>query len=306
MARQLGDATIGLGSDLGVPAIGGVDPTVLDLPALGAGEGLILHPVSSGSAPLQNWALGLDIYVAQPTVSFLSLLQTGDADGDLFLRDNGDGTAGVGISGVHDGSFAFDQWNRLIVTFTEEANGTVLRKYLNGVQIGDAQELGQTDRWDISPGQGLTLFADDDGETAGVTLSSVFFSPIVPTPAEVAGLAASIPLPNAAGFFPGSPARGAFEIDFGNEDLAPRYGEAEVVLEGFDFRTPVAINDSTIAFATQLGIEGPGGDDAPVLSYADYAADEGVLVSMPGIAGDLTSYTAVWDVNVDDLQGFQL
>ncbi len=208
MARQLGDATIGLGSDLGVPAIGGVDPTVLDLPALGAGEGLILHPVSSGSAPLQNWALGLDIYVAQPTVSFLSLLQTGDADGDLFLRDNGDGTAGVGISGVHDGSFAFDQWNRLIVTFTEEANGTVLRKYLNGVQIGDAQELGQTDRWDISPGQGLTLFADDDGETAGVTLSSVFFSPIVPTPAEVAGLAASIPLPNAAGFFPGSPARG--------------------------------------------------------------------------------------------------
>jgi hypothetical protein len=305
MARNLGAATIGLGSEVGVPAIGGFDPTVLSLPSLAPDESLILRPSDRDGAAIENWALGLDIYVPQPSTTFVSLLQTGGGDGDLFLRDNGDGTAGVGVAGVYDGAFAFDQWNRLIVTFTTEGGVTILRKYLNGAQIGGAQNLGATDRWDIDTVAGLKLFADDSAETAPVTLSGVFFSPFVPPPADVAGLVASIALPNAFGFFPGAPVPGAIELDFANEDVAPRYGAAEVILEGFDFRTPVQINDSAIAFATQFGIAGPGGEDVPVLDYAGYGPDEGVLIRLPGIVGDLSSYTAVWDINVDALGGFQ-
>lgn len=304
MARQLGSATIGLGNEVGVPPIGGTDPTVLSLPALASDEALILRPLASGGSALETWALGLDIFVPQTTAPFVSLLQTGLGDGELFLRNNGDGTAGVGISGVYDGAFAFDQWNRLIVTVTTEGSATILRKYLNGMQIGTAQNLGVTDRWDITEA-GLKLFNDDSGETAPATVSGVFFSPIVPPPADVAALVASIAQPNAAGFFPASPVSGAFELDFANEDVAPRYGDAEVILEGFGFRTPVTLNDSAIGFATQFGIPGPGGEDVPVLDYADYRPDEGVLIRMPGLVGDLASYTAVWDINPDALGGFQ-
>jgi hypothetical protein len=305
MARDVGAAVIGRASEAGLPPIGGVDPTVLALPALGVGEALTLRPLAASGAPIENWALGLDIYVASPAAAFTSLIQTGDGDGDLFLRDNGDGTAAVGVLGVYDGALAYDQWNRLIVTFTEEAGRTVLRKYLNGAQVGGAQDLDATSRWDVEPARGLKLLADDDGDTGAAALSAVFLSPLVPTPAEVAGLAASIPRPNAAGFFPAAPVTGAIEIDFAGEDLAPRYGEADVILEGFGFRTPVTLNDSVFGFATQFGGEGPGGVDAPVLAYPAYAPDEGVLVPLPGVTGALSSYTAVWDVKVEALAGFQ-
>lgn len=305
MARQIGTGIIGAASEAGLPPIGGVDAAVLALPALGAGEALILRPLGLGAAPLGTWALGLDLYIPTPAAPFASLVQLGGGDAELFLKDNGDGTASVGVAGVYDGALAFDQWSRLIVTITEEAGRTVLRKYADGAQIGGAQDLGVTGRWDIDPVEGLKLLADDDGETAPAALSAVFFSPFVPTPPEVAGLAASIPSPDAGGFFPGAPAPGAVELGFANEDLTLRYGAAEVILEGFGFRTPVALNDSAIGFATQFGGEGPGGADAPVLAYPGYAPDEGVLVRLPGVTGSLSSYTAVWDVKVEALAGFQ-
>ncbi|MBN2629644.1 MAG: hypothetical protein JXR75_03770 [Rhodobacteraceae bacterium] len=305
MVRQIGTANIGLGSELGYPPIQGVDPAIFSFPATEADQSLIFRPLKAGAPALETWALGLDLYIPQPNAAFTSLLQTGTSDGALFLRDNGDGTAGVGISGVFDGSFAFDQWNRLIVTVSQEGSDTVLRKYLNGVQIGSAHNLGVTDRWDIDPSVGLKLLNDNDGETSPGAISGIFFSPVLASPADVAGLAASIALPNAAGFLPGSIVQGSIEINFADEDIFVRYGEAEVILDGFGFRTPVTLNDSSIGFATQFDIEGPGGDDALVLAYADYSPAEGVLLRLPGIAGDLSSYTAVWDINVDALAGFQ-
>ena len=305
MARRLGDAILGLASEAGFPPIGAVDPDVLAHPGFAADEALTLRPLGLGAAPLGSWALGLDLYVPQPAATFTSLLQTGDGDGELFLRDNGDGTAGVGVLGVYDGAFAFDAWNRLVVTVTQEAAGTVLRKYLNGAQIGGAQPLPDAARFAVDPAVGLRLLTDNDGETAPGALSGVFFSPVVPSPAEVAGLLAAVPGADAAGFFPVEVAPGAVELDFANADLAPRYGVAEVRLDGFGFRTPVALNDSAFGFASQFGLAGPGGEDAPVLAYADYAPDEGVLLRLPGVVGDLSSYTAVWDVNVAALAGFQ-
>ena len=95
------------------------------------------------------------------------------------------------------------------------------------------------------------------------------------------------------------------ELNFANEDLAPRYGEAEVVLEGFEFRTAVQLNESSIGLASQFGIEGPAAVDLPVLEYAAYEPAEGVLVNLPIFGADLSSYTAVWDMRIDQLSGFQ-
>ncbi len=304
MTRQLGDATLGLASEVGLPPLEGGDAPVLSYPAFAPDEALRLVPTAAGDAPLETWALGLDIYVPQPAGTFVSLLQTGTGDGELFLRDNGDGTAGLGIAGVYDGAVAFDAWTRIVVSYTREGDATVLRKYVDGTLVG-TQTLDADPRWAVDPATGLRVFADNDGETAAGAASSVFFSTDVPEPADVAALLATIPNASAAGFFAAAPTAAAIELDFAGEDLAPRYGAAEVVLEGFGFRTPVQLNDSAIALATQFGIEGPDGADIAVLDYAAYTPEEGVRVELPSFGPDLTSYTAVWDLRLDALPGFQ-
>ncbi|MEO0763886.1 MAG: hypothetical protein AAFZ09_19115, partial [Pseudomonadota bacterium] len=223
MARDLDDVTLGLASEVGLPQIGGTDPAVLDYPAFGANEALTLKPVADET--ITDWALGLDLYVPQPTGSFTSLFQTGDGDGELFLRDNGDGTAGIGINGVYEGAVPFDAWTRIVLTVTQESGETVLRKYLNGTLVG-TQTPGATDRWAIDPETGLRLFTDNDGETAPGAVSSVFFTTEVPSAPEVAGLLATIPDADAAGFFADQPGPGAVEINFDGEDVTPRYGDA--------------------------------------------------------------------------------
>ena len=304
MARQLGSATLALASETTFPLIEGIDTALLAFPAFTSDEALRLVPETGAVDPIRSWAIGLDVYLPQPVGTFVSLLQVGDGDGDLFLRDNGDGTAGIGIGGVYDGAVPFDTWTRIVATVTQEGDDTILRKYVDGALVG-SQNLGPSERWAIDPEVGLKLFNDNDGETAAGAVSGVLFSTDVPSAAEVEALLATIPTASAAGFLPSSPSPGAFEIDFANEDVAPRYGSAQVVLDGFGFRSPAVVNDSTIGFASQLGIDGPGGADIPVLDYAAYTPGEGILVGVPAITGDLSSYTAIWDVNVDALPGFQ-
>ncbi len=304
MARQLGTAALGLASETGVPPIGGVDASVLQFPAFSAGEALRIAPQTGSSEPIQTWALGLDVYIPQPSGTFASLLQTGDGDGDLFLRDNGDGTAGIGIGGVYSGSIAFDAWTRIVVTVTQDGANTILSTYVDGAPVG-TQDLGATTRWSIDPATGLKLFNDNDGETAAGAVSSVFFTTEVPSPTEIAGILATVPTPNAGGFFPAQPSPTAVEINFTNDDVTPRYGTGDVFLDGFGFRSPAVINDSAIALASQFAIAGPGGADIPVLDYAAYTPDEGILVELPASAGDLSSYTAVWDIRFDQIPGFQ-
>jgi len=304
MARQLGTATLGLASETGFPPIGGDDPAILSYPAFDSSEALRILPTPAGTDPITDWIVGLDLYIPQPAGSFVSLLQTGTGDGEVFLRDNGDGTAGIGISGVYDGAVPFDAWTRIVVSVTQESGDTILRKFVDGVLVG-TQNLGATDRWEIDPAAGLGLFTDNDGETAAGAVSTVFFTTDVPTPPEVEGAVALTPVPDAAGFFPAPPSQGALQITFANEDIAPDYGSADVFLDGFGFRSPAIFNDSAIALASQFGIDGPAGEDIPVLDYAAYAPAEGIQVDRPALSGDLSSYTAIWDLRVDDLPGFQ-
>ncbi|MEL6476246.1 MAG: hypothetical protein AAFR17_02890, partial [Pseudomonadota bacterium] len=304
MARQLGSATLGLASETGFPLLGGEDQALLSFPAFSSGESLRLIPALASDGPAETWAIGLDIFVPQPSSTFVSLVQLGDGDGELFLRDNGDGTAGIGISGVYDGAVPFDAWTRIVATFTQEGGNTILRKYVDGALVG-TQDLGATARFAVDPAQGLALFTDNDGETAAGAVASVFFSTDVPSAGEVEALVASIAAPVASGFFAGPPSAAAVEVTFENDDVAPRYGAADVILEGFGFRSPVTQNDSSFGFASQLGIEGPGGDDVAVLDYAAYLPEEGLLASLDPLTGDLSSYTAIWDINIDELPGFQ-
>ncbi|MFN3613826.1 MAG: metallophosphoesterase, partial [Rubrimonas sp.] len=303
MTRTTGAAALGRVSAFGAPAIGGVDADVFAFDAFGRDQALRIIPTSRpGAGPITEWAIAFDVFIPQPAGRFVALVQTGAASGDadLFLRDNGDGTAGIGISNVYQGAVPFDAWARIAATFTVENGQTVLRKYVNGVLAGE-QTLGASARWSIDPAQGLALFTDNDGETAAGLVSSVFFTTDVPPADQVAAILAAAPLPDAAGFFPAAPSEGAVEIGFANADVQPRYGAAAVIVDGGGFRTPVVQGDSRFGFASQFGIEGPGGDDAPVLKHPAYDRAEGLVVVPPAAAGAVASYTMVWDVRVGAL-----
>lgn len=302
MANILDVHGLGTALEFGIPGIGGSDVAVLSFEALGADQSVRLMPEASGA--ISEWVLGMDLYLPSQPGTWTGLLQTGTGDADVFLRDNGDGTAGIGISSVYSGSFAFDAWVRVVISVSVEGGGTVLRKYIDGVNVG-TQMLGATDRWAIDPELGLRLFTDNDGETSRGYVSSIFFMSEPPEVAVLEATLAAAPTASAAGFFPVSPAEGAFEVGFAGETVDLRYGTASVALEGSDYQTPVAIGDSTIARASQLGISTPGGADIPVLNYAAFDADEGLLVTLPEGAADLTSFTMVWDLQLSQLGGFQ-
>ena len=304
MARDLNGAELALASETTFPLIDGTDTSLLSFPAFGANEGLRIVPQGRSTDAALNWALAMDVYTPQPVTTFTALVQTDDGDAELFLRDNGDGTAGIGISGVYDGAVPFDAWTRIVVTFTQEGANTILRKFIDGALVG-TQDLGATTRFGIDPATGLTLFNDNDGENAAGAVSSVFLTTEVGTPDEVASLVASIPTPTAFGILPAAPSPAAIEIRFDNEDLQPAYGSAEVFLDGFGFQTPVVLNESRLGFASQLGIVGPDGDDINVLEYDAYNPAEAILMGLPVSDHDHSSYSLIWDIRVDELSGFQ-
>lgn len=286
---------LGQASEFGIDLINGEDTAVLSFPANGADGGLRLVPGSDAS----QYAVAFDLLIPETDAGYISLLQTGasDSDGDLFLKNNGDGTAGIGISSQYSGSIEFGVWNRIAVTVAQQDGETVLTTYVNGEMV-QAHELGETARWSLGE-NGLLLFSDNDGETAPGYVSSVFF--LADPDLEVVGAAiASAPEPDAAGFFPGSPGGGAIELNFAGNDIAPSYGSATVVLEGADLQSVVSVGDSRFGRASQLGIEGPGADIA-VMEHGSYGASEGLHVSPEGLEGTVSSYTMVWDLNLSEL-----
>lgn len=82
-------------------------------------------------------------------------------------------------------------------------------------------------------------------------------------------------------------------------------GELSIASEGAEnainaFQAPVQINESAFAFASQFGITGPE-SDISVLDYGAFTSAEGVLVTLPSFQNDLSTYTAVWDMQIDGL-----
>lgn len=295
MTQVFDGVVLGTTTELSVPAINGVNGNILLTDGLTSDQSLRIR-LAGQTGPITTWALAFDIYVPSPANSYVGLAQLGKdtGDGDLFLHENGDGTMGLGISGQYDGKVAYDSWVRIVVTVTEDGNGNMtLTKYADGTLIG-TQNAGNTDRFDIQPELGLTLFTDDDGETSPVAVSSVFFSTEI---ADVAPLLVAGAKADAGGFFAAAPSAAAVEIDFANADVTPRYGDAAVDLEGLTPEgEPAARGDSAFGLASQFGIELPGGQDISILSFNGYEAGEGLAVTFPVEAKTLTSYTAVWDI----------
>jgi hypothetical protein len=133
-----------------------------------------------------------------------SLFQTNEAngnDGDWFVRGE---DHSMGIDGVYGGQILDDEWHRLALV-VDLAAGTYTT-YVNGVlaQQNTNQELdGRFALYSLNDGdfEGISLFADDSGDSSAGLVNSVSIRDVALTADEVAAFAG----PSAGGIPPTAP-----------------------------------------------------------------------------------------------------
>lgn len=187
--------------------IDGQTAVVMNFPACTSTEGYLATPDVPATAPYglgNKYSLVMDImYPAGSSGDYRGLIQIDTLDNlndaDLFV----DGGNGIGISSVYNGLLTPDVWHRVAFVFdlvydpTNAVDLQVLRKYVDGIRVGE-QTLGQPDgRWALSPGYQVLLFTDNDGETAPGFVNSLQFRDDVLSDTDVFALgkatAAGIP-----------------------------------------------------------------------------------------------------------------
>ena len=179
----------------GTDTINGTTSGVYNFPAATNTQGLVVTtnaPANGGGAFLNEYTLGYDIKFTNAS-GYASLLQTGTSntnDGDLFRN----GSGGLGISSVYDGTILSDKWYRLMFSF-DLANRS-LSKYIDGSLVGtQTLSSGLDGRWSLDPA--FLILTDNDGETNAGSLSRFTFEDRALTASEIAAFGgANVPEPS--------------------------------------------------------------------------------------------------------------
>jgi len=140
-------------------------PAGYSLPAPASGNG--------GGSQVNQWTLLLDVlYPAASNSRFRALVETDGGntpDADFFVN----GANGVGI-GTYGGTVAPNTWHRIALVV--DAAKDEIRTYIDGKTASTRNAGGAAaidGRWALSAGGVATLFADDNGETAGGYVNSI-------------------------------------------------------------------------------------------------------------------------------------
>lgn len=161
---------------LGIPDIDGQPAHVMGFPANDPGMGYSMPTPASpngGGALVNQWTLVLDIlYPASSSGRWRAIIETDlglvAPDADLFVNPGN----GIGISGQYDGQVLPDTWHRIAFVI-DQGPANVIRKYIDGVEVG-VQSAGGTDgRWALTPAFSADLFTDNDGDTAPGFVNSI-------------------------------------------------------------------------------------------------------------------------------------
>lgn len=193
---------------LGLPFIEGQNKIVAKIPAYDATNGILVYNNSRDETfgILDNsYTVIMDILIPQASAGkWISLIQTSTAnanDGDFFINPSG----GIGIGNAYHGIVTPNVWNRIAMVYDGPNN--VIKKYINGVFVGENAITPGTSRWAIwnssrsGDDQGFLLFADDDGETEQIFISALQLRNDVTDSATIARLggvkAAGIKMSNA-------------------------------------------------------------------------------------------------------------
>ncbi|ACL55526.1 glycerophosphodiester phosphodiesterase family protein [Methylobacterium nodulans] len=280
----------GTPAEFGLPALPGGEKKVAFVPALPSNEGLRVTPNLGAPAGtrIASYSVIFDILVPPGQGDWTSLMQTDVAnksDGDLFIRSNGNGTGGIGISSNYTGSLQYGAWQRVAFTFKEEADGTVtLNKFIEGVKVGSQSVSG--DRFKLDVSQGALFFSDEDGEVSKLYVSSLLITDKVYTEAEIAALGGA----KAGGIVASAPTPLSVQFDFNDAGLRPSFGPAEMsfgsldntgssgnfVVKGSVFARPTAAEGQAAPEARLYDQSDAKGNlllwgDATAKSWSDYA-----------------------------------
>lgn len=201
----------GTSDDFGIPGIGGEPAHVMYFP--GSSSPDLYYDLTHGAAPNANgtlvnrWTVIMDVFYPETnTGTWFSFMQidslANSGDGELFVNFSdrtGDGIpdGGIGIGGAYtntEGNETYiqrGQWHRVVFavdqTNDNEFGEGVLSKFIDGMKFQD-QLRGETFDGRHALRNRFLLFADEDGESQPVYVSSVQVRNYKMTDAEVAAL----------------------------------------------------------------------------------------------------------------------
>lgn len=162
-------------TSLGIPDIPGGDAVVVGFPRStnnqGYGVTVDFDPVSGDK--FSQYSMVFDILFPTQEGSYASFFQTDVAnlgDGDAFFKVG----EGIGISSQYEGDFSFNTWHRVAFTFEDAGENLILRKYIDGVKVGE-QDV-DPNRFSIDPEKGFLILTDENGEVMNGYLNSFLFT----------------------------------------------------------------------------------------------------------------------------------
>ena len=239
--RDIG-VSFGTAAELGLPALAGGEAGVLAFPLFEQNQWVQLDPEAggqNGSGLITSYSLVMDLLVKDGE-AWTSLFQTAlgnNNDAEIYLENNGDGTAGIGISGNYQGSFTYGEWHRVGLTFDRQGDTVLLKKYIDGVKVGE-QTLTDAGRFAVDAEKGLLLFAEPNKATSGGYVSHVVFADSVLGEDVVAGFGGA----QAGGIMDASaPISGATQFGFENGRVQAEIGGGKMAVVQPPAETPLKV-----------------------------------------------------------------
>ncbi|MEQ9609798.1 MAG: metallophosphoesterase, partial [Kiloniellaceae bacterium] len=287
----------------GIPELPGGDAVVVSFPRSTVNQGYGIKPdflPESGDAFTQ-YSMVFDIYFPSQEGNFAAFFQTDVAnvtDADAFLRADG----GIGISGNYQGNFTFDAWHRVAFTLEDMGDSLTMRKYIDGVKVGE-QSVDPA-RFSIDPEQGFLILTDEDGEVYSGYLNSFLFTADLLSESDIAALGG----PDANGILDAAPAGGrALQFDY-DTGFEPTFGAGEATIVDLNtdgsratWKVKGTVGSHPDAEPGDLPLEGAvyeysdGAavlvwDDAAALEWSDYVAEVTILSQDDDTVGLLVYY----------------
>lgn len=180
----------GTTTSFGIPDIQGAPAKVMKFPAATTPMGYRLPtpltPNGDGSQ-VNEWTILFDLYYPPESHGkWRALIDTDlgvlNSDSELFINTGN----GIGISGNYQGVVTTNQWHRL--GFTLSASSGLIKKYIDGMEVGSQSGVTLDGRWALSAGFYADLFTDNDGETAVGYVNSIQLRDTVLTSGEMLAL----------------------------------------------------------------------------------------------------------------------
>lgn len=158
--------------------IGGSPAKVMKFPAcdstLYMGYNMPTPNAGNGGGELVNqWTLILDLmYPTESDLKWRAIFESDGrvtADSDFFINTSD----GIGISGNYTGNVTPNVWHRIGIVIDQSNGVNLIRKYIDGVNVGNQAAGGVDGRWALQPNWYAELFNDNDGDVQPGYVNSI-------------------------------------------------------------------------------------------------------------------------------------